>query len=408
MDQEERQPASANPPDIENPTPVEPAPSDAELKPEVTEVEPAPLPQEKPWIRLWRRLESSFLLRTRRRRVVVAVVALPILCCLGYFLAGLVAFSSTATLTDLKGIVQKQKGGTTEWQVAQNHDLVRNNDRVRTEELSGATLVFFDVSKVELDENTEVSVVEVSSRRGGSVANVVLKTWAGRTWVRAVRFVDPASTFRVDTPTASTVVRGARLAVDVAEDGSTRIDVEQGSATVTVGEERVELTMGQRANISAEAEVSTEQVFTPDMQPLTEKGQAALDSPEKEFHLEIEEQELNQFLVAYVNDYVAFASDPQIWLLEDMGIIGGTITEPFEAEVTIAVSILVENGQLRPQIRSISAGGVPVPSQLADGLISLLTGAYESYLADTYQWLEFTEVQMEEGRIIVEANKLYR
>jgi len=269
-------------------------------------------------------------------------------------------------------------------------------------------LVFFDVSKVELDENTEVSVVEVSSRRGGSVANVVLKTWAGRTWVRAVRFVDPASTFRVDTPTASTVVRGARLAVDVAEDGSTRIDVEQGSATVTVGEERVELTMGQRANISAEAEVSTEQVFTPDMQPLTEKGQAALDSPEKEFHLEIEEQELNQFLVAYVNDYVAFASDPQIWLLEDMGIIGGTITEPFEAEVTIAVSILVENGQLRPQIRSISAGGVPVPSQLADGLISLLTGAYESYLADTYQWLEFTEVQMEEGRIIVEANKLYR
>jgi len=109
MDQEERQPASANPPDIENPTPVEPAPSDAELKPEVTEVEPAPLPQEKPWIRLWRRLESSFLLRTRRRRVVVAVVALPILCCLGYFLAGLVAFSSTATLTDLKGIVQKQK-----------------------------------------------------------------------------------------------------------------------------------------------------------------------------------------------------------------------------------------------------------------------------------------------------------
>ena len=408
MDQEERQPASANPPDIENPTPVEPAPSDAELKPEVTEVEPAPLPQEKPWIRLWRRLESSFLLRTRRRRVVVAVVALPILCCLGYFLAGLVAFSSTATLTDLKGIVQKQKGGTTEWQVAQNHDLVHRNDRVRTEELSGATLVFFDVSKVELDENTEVSVVEVSSRRGGSVANVVLKTWAGRTWVRAVRFVDPASTFRVDTPTASTVVRGARLAVDVAEDGSTRIDVEQGSATVTVGEERVELTMGQRANISAEAEVSTEQVFTPDMQPLTEKGQAALDSPEKEFHLEIEEQELNQFLVAYVNDYVAFASDPQIWLLEDMGIIGGTITEPFEAEVTIAVSILVENGQLRPQIRSISAGGVPVPSQLADGLISLLTGAYESYLADTYQWLEFTEVQMEEGRIIVEANKLYR
>jgi len=401
MAQEGKQPVSVNPPGAESSLPAEPA-SD------VAGVEPVPAPQEKPWARLWRRLGNSFLFRTRRRRVVVAVVALPILCCVGYLLAGVVAFPSVATLTDLKGVVQKQKEGTTEWQVAQNYDRVRDNDRVRTEDLSGATLVFFDVSKVELGENTDVSVVEVSSRRGGSVANVVLKTWAGRTWVRAVRFVDPASTFRVDTPTASTVVRGARLAVEVAEDGSTRIDVEQGSATVTVGQQRVELTMGQRANISSEAEVSTEQVFTPDMQPLIEKGQAALDSPEKEFRLEIEEQELNQFLVAYVNDYVTFASDPQVWLLKDMGIIGGKITEPFEAEVTIAVSILAENGQLRPQIRSVSAGGLPIPGQLADGLISLLTRAYESYLADTYQWLEFTEVQMEEGRVVVKANRLYR
>ncbi|MDY7040880.1 MAG: hypothetical protein SVX38_08445, partial [Chloroflexota bacterium] len=205
-----------------------------------------------------------------------------------------------------------------------------------------------------------------------------------------------------------TVVRGARLAVAVADDGSTQIDIEQGSATVTVGEQRVELTMGQRANISSEAEVSTEQVFTPDMQPLIAKGQAALDSSEEAFVLEIEERELNQFLVAYVDESITFASDPQIWLLEDVGIMGGKIVEPFEAEVTIAFSILAENGQLRPRIRSVSAGGIPVPSQLADGLISLLTGAYESYLADTYQWLEFTEVQMEEGRVVVEANKLYR
>ncbi len=400
MNRQERQ--SANLPNAES------AAMSGEPQPEVVASEPATVPQEKPWARLWRRLGSSFLFRTRRRRVVVAVVMLPILCCAGYFLAGLVAFPSTATLTDLKGIVHRQKAGTTEWQVAQNHDLVHNADRVRTAALSGATLVFFDVSKVSLDENTEVSVVEVNSRRGGSAASVVLKTWAGRTWVRAVRFVDPSSTFRVDTPTASTIVRGARLAVEVAEDGATQINVEQGSATVTVGAQSVELTMGQRANVSSEAEVTTEQVFTPDMKPLMDKGQAALDSPEKEFRLEIEEQELNQFLVAYVNDYITFASDPQIWLLKDVGIVGLRITEPFEAEVTIAVSILPENGRLRLQVRSVSAGGLPIPGQLADGLARLLTGAYERYLADTYQWLEFTQVQMEDGKIVVKANKLYR
>ncbi|MCR4406264.1 MAG: FecR domain-containing protein [Anaerolineae bacterium] len=390
-----------------NPLGREPIPAE-ECEPESGEVEQAAAHGEKRWVRWWRRLGDSFLFRTRRRRVVIAVIALPFLCCLGYFLTGLVAFPSTATLTDLKGIVHTLRQGTTEWQVAQNHDIVRNNDRVRTAELSGVTLVFFDISKVNLDENTEVSVIEVSSRRGGSAANVVLKTWAGRTWVRAVRFVDPASTFRVDTPTASTVVRGARLAVEVAGDGSTQINVEQGSATVTVGAQSVKLTMGQRANISSEAKLTTEQVFTPDMQPLMNKGQAALDSPEKEFILEIEEQELNQFLTAYVNDHVAFASDPQVWLLKDMAILGVTITEPFQAETTVALSLQARNGQLRPQVKSISAGGLPIPGQLADGLVNLLTGAYENYLAKTYQWLEFTEVQIGDGKIIVKANKLYR
>ena len=395
------QPISANPP-VREPVPVE------ERKSESGDVEKATAPGEKRWARLWRRLGNSFLFRTRRRRVIVVVMALPLLCCLGYFLTGLVAFPSTATLTDLKGIVHTLRQGTTEWQVAQNHDIVRNNDRVRTAELSGVTLVFFDISRVNLDENTEVSVIEVSSRRGGSAVSVVLKTWAGRTWVRAVRFVDPGSTFRVDTPTASTVVRGARLAVEVAGDGSTQINVEQGSATVTVGDQSVKLTMGQRANISSEAGLTTEQVFTPDMQPLMDKGQAALDSPEKEFILEIEEQELNQFLMAYARDYVAFASDPQIWLLKDMVILGITITEPVQAEITIAVSLQVRDGQLRPQVKSVSAGGLPIPGQLADGLVRLLTGAYENYLANTYKWLEFTEMQIEDGKIIVKANKLYR
>jgi uncharacterized protein YpmS len=92
--------------------------------------------------------------------------------------------------------------------------------------------------------------------------------------------------------------------------------------------------------------------------------------------------------------------------------LGSEITnQSLGADVTVAVSILAdlaENGRLRLQIRSVSAGELPVPSQLADGLISLLTGTYESYLADVYQWLECTGVRMEDGRVVVEANKLYR
>ena len=64
---------------------------------------------------------------------------------------------------------------------------------MRTGDDASARLLFFDVSTVELEEETEISITEVSRRRGGDAINVVLKVWFGKTAVRAVRFVDPSA-----------------------------------------------------------------------------------------------------------------------------------------------------------------------------------------------------------------------
>lgn len=356
-------------------------------------------------MRAW--LAHSPFFRTRRRAVVSALVILPILLCLGYWLLGYIAFAHTATLTDLKGVVQTKREQATAWEPAHKNQVIKNQDRVRTGEMSAATLLFFDVSTADLGEQTEVSVVEISTRRGGSVATVILKTWAGKTWVRAVRFADPASTFRVDTPTASTVVRGARLNVAVAADGSTQVDVEQGWADVTAGDQTVTVGMGEQAVVTSGADLTTRRVFEPDAKPMEEKVQAAFDSPEKEFYLELEELEVNQYLMAILSEDEQFFTDPQVWFVEDEIVLGARVTTPIDMEVTMVVVPHIKQGQIQPVIESISAGGLPVPSQLANTLVDFVMESFQTAIGEAYPYLDFSGIHVEDGKITIKALKTY-
>ncbi|HID62114.1 MAG TPA: hypothetical protein EYP49_05160 [Anaerolineae bacterium] len=352
-------------------------------------------------------LARSPFFRTRRRAVVSALVILPVLLCLGYWLLGSIAFAHTATLTDLKGVVQTRREQATTWEPAHKNQVVKNRDRVKTGEMSAATLLFFDVSTAYLDEQTEVSVVEISTRRGGSVATVVLKTWVGKTWVRAVRFADPSSTFRVDTPTASTVVRGARLNVTVAADGATQVDVEQGWADVTAGGKTVTVGMGEQAVVAPDADLTTRRVFEPDAGPVEDKVQIAFDSPGKEFSLELDELEVNQYLMVTLAEGEQFLADPQVWFVEDEIVLGARVTAPVELEVTMVVTPQIEEGQIRPVIQSISAGGLPVPSQLANTLVDFVMENFQVAIGEAYKYLDFSDIRIEDGKITIEALKTY-
>ena len=352
------------------------------------------------------RLKCLPLFRTRRRTIITLLIGVPLMLCIGSWLFGFVAFADAASLAEMKGVVQTRQEDEPQWQPARLNQLLWREDRVRTGSGSSARLRFFDVSTVDLEEETEVSIAQVSRRRGGKRVDVALKVWLGQTAVRAVRFVDPASSFRVDTPTASTVVRGARFNVQVAQDGTTQIDLEEGQAEVEINGETVVLVMGQRMTLEPDGLYEVEQIFEPDAQLVSEKTEAAWYASGDDFRLELTENEVNQFLAAMSRQPDFFLDDTQIWFVDGEARAATTVVEPTRFDLSAATGFQVVDGEARPDVRAIAAGvTLPVPGQVLNPALDWVLDRLEDYLAQAYDFVEFSEIRIEDGSIVVTGVK---
>jgi hypothetical protein len=352
------------------------------------------------------RLKRFPLFRTRRRTILTLLLGVPLILCLGSWLFGFVAFADAASLVELKGIVQTRHEDETQWEPAHLNQLLSRRHRVRTGTGSSARLLFFDVSTVDLDEETEVTVAQVSRRRGGDAIDVLLKVWFGKTAVRAVRFVDPSSSFRVDTPTASTVVRGARFTMQVAEDGTTQIDVEEGQAEVEVQGDTVVLVMGERITLEPDGLYQVERIFEPNAQLVADKANAAWYAPGDDFRLELTENEVNQFLAAMGQQPDFFLRDTQVWFVDGEARVATTVVEPARFDLSAATGVRVVDGEARPKVRAIAAGvALPVPGAVLDPTLDWVFSRVEDYLAQAYHLVEFSDIQIEDGRITVTGHK---
>ena len=352
------------------------------------------------------RLKRFTLFRTRRRTILTLLIGVPLVLCVSTWLFGFVAFADAASLAELKGVVQTRHEEQVQWQPARLNQLLWREDRVRTGAGSSARLRFFDVSTVDLEEETEVSIAQVSRRRGGNRIDVVVKVWLGQTAVRAVRFVDPSSSFRVDTPTASTVVRGARFNVQVAQDGTTQIDLEQGQAEVEINGETVVLVMGERMTLEPGGLYEVEQVFEPNARLVAEKTDAAWYAPGDEFRLELTETEVNQYLAAMSQQPDFFLQDSQVWFVDDEARVATTVVQPARFDLSAAVGCRVVNGEARPRVRAIAAGvALPVPGPVLNPALDWVLGQLEEYLAQAYNFIEFGDIQIEDGIIRVTGHK---
>jgi len=352
------------------------------------------------------RLRRLPLFRTRRRTIVTLLLGIPLILCLGSWLFGFVVFADTAKVVELKGMVQARHEDESQWEPARLNQLLGRTYRVRTGTESSARLLFFDVSTVDLAEDTEVSIGQVSKRRGGTGAKAVLKVWFGNMAVRAVRFVDPASSFRVDTPTASTVVRGARFAVQVAEDGTTQIDLAEGQAEVEVNGQVVALVMGERITLEPGGLYEVEQIFEPDAQLVANKVNVAWSAPGSEFRLALTENEVNQFLAAIGQQPDFFLRDSQVWFVDGEARAATTVVEPARFDLSAAAGFRVVDGKVRPRVRAIAAGvALPVPGPLLNPALEWVLGQLEDYLTQAYNFVEFSDVQIEDGTLIVTGYK---
>ncbi|MFZ5916888.1 MAG: FecR family protein [Chloroflexota bacterium] len=353
------------------------------------------------------RLRQSRFFRTRWRAAVTLLLGLPLLLCLGYWLFGFIVFADTATLTELKGVVQTRREQESRWQPAALKQLLWKNHWLRTGENSGAQLLFFDVSTVDLEPETEVSIAQIGKRRGGAGVQVAIKVWFGKTAVRAVRFVDPSSAFRVDTPTASTVVRGARFTVDVQEDGATQIDLEEGVAEVQVAGETITLAMGERITLSPDGLYKREKIFDPDGQAMFDKVDAAWNAAGDEFRLELSENEVNQYL-AYLSQQQPdfFLRDTQIWFVRGEVRVATTVVEPARFDLSAAVGARVVKGEIRPQVKAVAAGvSLPLPAAMLNPALNWVFDQLQDYLVQAYDYIAFSDVQIENGYLVVVGRK---
>lgn len=352
------------------------------------------------------RLKRFALFRTRRRTLVTLLLGVPLVLCIATWLFGFVGFADAATLVELKGVVQTRQEDETEWQPARLNQLLWRKHHIRTGTGSSARLLFFDVSSVDLGEETEVGIAQISKRRGGNGADVTLRVWLGKTAVRAVRFVDPSSSFRVDTPTASTVVRGARFTVQVAPDGATQIDLQEGQAEVAVNGEVVALVMGQRITLEPGGLYQVEQVFEPDAGLVADKVDAAWAAPGDAFRLELTEDEVNQFLAAMGRQPDFFLHDSQVWFVDGEARAATTVVEPARFDLSAATGFWVVDGELKPRVRAVAAGvALPVPGSVLNPALDWVFGQAEGYLAQAYRFVEFSEIQIKDGYVVVTGQK---
>jgi hypothetical protein len=358
------------------------------------------------------RLQRSWLkrlpfFRNRRRTFVTLFVLIPLFACLSCWLFGFVGLADTAKLVEMSGLVHTRHDDETQWDPATLNQLLGRLQWIRTGTSSGASLVFFDVSTVDLDEETEVRIDQIRRRRGGDGVDVVINMWFGNAAIRAVRFVDPSSAFRVDTPTASTMVRGARFAVQVDEEGSTQIDLEEGSAEVQVGDEVVTIGMGQRITLDPDGLYTTEQLFEPNAQLLIDKVSAAWYSSGDTVELELTDTEINHFLAAMGDQSGLPVRDTQIWFVDGEARIATTLTEPAELEVSAAVGMDVVDGQLELDFQSVAAGvALPVPTAVLNAALNGLVNQIDALSSVLYDYLEFSQVQIGDGSIIIVGTKL--
>jgi hypothetical protein len=351
-------------------------------------------------------LKQTPLFCTQRRAIITLLLGIPLFLCLGSWLLGLIRVSDVARLSELKGLVHTRHDDETQWEPAHLNQMLGREHWVRTGAGSGATLLFFDVSTVDLEEETEVSIAQISKRRSGNGVDVVLKVWLGETAVRAVRFLDPSSSFRVDTPTASTVVRGARFNVQVADDGSTQIDLETGNAEVEVNGQVVELAMGQRITLEPDGLYEVEQVFEPDAQPVINKVNAALAAPGDEFRLELTENEVNQFLAAMSQDPDFALHDTQIWFVDGEARVATLVVDPIRFDLSAALDVQVEDGEIKPQMKTMAAGVIlPVPVSLLNPALDQVLSQQEAYLTQAYDLIQFSDVQFKDENIVVVGQK---
>lgn len=155
----------------------------------------------------------------------------------------------TAVLGDLQGVVSVQQPDGS-WSQVSTLSSVAAGSRVRTGELSKASLTFYDGSVAKLGPDSEISVDTLDALRPEEgFRTVVLTQWRGDS-THDVQFRnDGGSRYEVKSPSGTGVARGTTFLVTVLPDQTSRYTVLKGRVDVTSINVTVVVLAGQLSTI---------------------------------------------------------------------------------------------------------------------------------------------------------------
>jgi hypothetical protein len=118
---------------------------------------------------------------------------------------------------------------------------------LKTEAGSTATITFFEGSTIDIEESTEVKIVDLKVDSASGTTTTLLSQKVGQTISRINKLVDSSSRYEIETPAAVAAVRGTTMQVAVALDGSTTVANIEGSVSVIAQGQEVKLLPGQHS-----------------------------------------------------------------------------------------------------------------------------------------------------------------
>ena len=167
----------------------------------------------------------------------------------------------TATISSPIGEVLVQKQGSTTWIQAVSGMKLYEGDSLKTGGNSTTEIAFFEGSLVEVGADSEILLDEMAVAPHTGSTSIHLKQLVGNTVNRVQKLVDSASSYEVETPAGSAVVRGTAFNSYVGPNGFTIIHCDEGAVWFAAGGVTVTVNAGEWSSAMPGGTPSTPSAF---------------------------------------------------------------------------------------------------------------------------------------------------
>jgi len=161
------------------------------------------------------------------------------------------------------------KKGTDDWVEAEVEMELEVGDTIKTGDDSGAEIIFFDGSTMEMAAGTQIEIISLDVSCDTGTTTITLEQTIGTTISRVTKLLDPASSYEVGTPTGVAAVRGSVMIVTVGGNGTTLITNGGGNIYVIWQGMELPVPVGQTLIIMTDQ--------SPNFKPLAEDDDAVTD-----------------------------------------------------------------------------------------------------------------------------------